>query len=478
MLLNTKNFIIILNSTYYNLTKEYINLFFDNINLKIIKYNKSDGTYNTIKNSLSSHYNSVELLITWCDVYPISKIDFNKLSKKRITIFTNGSESRFKYKNGNLYRTHNGDVIGIYYIPYYTKLQKKDYNDIADYFMEEFNNLDKYELESIIDYGDPIKYLKVNKNKNTIMCRYFNEVEIKDNKFIKRSVTKYGQKIFERECMWYRFHNNILDIIKYPEIYSIEPTQITMEYKKDYEPLYKIFFKLSNAKKETLVKDIYNILCKLHNSKRIPITIQLFKKDLLYEIDQKITERINKIKGILKHFSYIKRVNGVKIHSIEKILDRCKRVIYNYYDNKRIEYSPIHGDCQFSNILYNLKKDKLSFIDVRGYFGHTDLYGLPDYDISKLLYALSGYDIFNTTSDNITIQDDNIQIETESYIINTNIFNRVHYAFLPIIWISLAEYNKNNILKCIGSYYYGLYLGSIFFDKIYLKSREIEYKEL
>ena len=27
-----------------------------------------------------------------------------------------------------------------------------------------------------------------------------------------------------------------------------------------------------------------------------------------------------------------------------------------------------------------------------------------------------------------------------------------------INWFGLSEYNKNNILKCIGGYYYGIYL--------------------
>lgn len=48
----------------------------------------------------------------------------------------------------------------------------------------------------------------------------------------------------------------------------------------------------------------------------------------------------------------------------------------------------------------------------------------------------------------------------EKEIIN-KYFNKVHKAFLVIIWLSLSEYNKNNIWKCVAPYYYGLYLGTL-----------------
>ena len=39
-------------------------------------------------------------------------------------------------------------------------------------------------------------------------------------------------------------------------------------------------------------------------------------------------------------------------------------------------------------------------------------------------------------------------------------FNKLHKMMVVIIWLGLAEYNKNNIWKCVASYYHGLYLGS------------------
>ena len=48
----------------------------------------------------------------------------------------------------------------------------------------------------------------------------------------------------------------------------------------------------------------------------------------------------------------------------------------------------------FSNIIVNTD-DKIKLIDPRGYFGKSYIYGIKEYDYSKLIFALSGYDEFN-----------------------------------------------------------------------------------
>ena len=38
-----------------------------------------------------------------------------------------------------------------------------------------------------------------------------------------------------------------------------------------------------------------------------------------------------------------------------------------------------------------IRDNEIIFIDPRGYFGNTKLYGLKQYDFAKLLFGLSGY---------------------------------------------------------------------------------------
>jgi len=48
-----------------------------------------------------------------------------------------------------------------------------------------------------------------------------------------------------------------------------------------------------------------------------------------------------------------------------------------------------------------------------------------------------------------------------------NIFDNIHYVMMVLIWIGLAQYNKNNIWKCIGSLAIAQYYGTIYLSKIY-----------
>ena len=130
------------------------------------------------------------------------------------------------------------------------------------------------------------------------------------------------------------------------------------------------------------------------------------------------------------------------------------------------EYSIIHGDTNFSNFLINPDNEDIKFIDPRGYFSKSKIFGLVDYDYAKLLYGISGYDNFNNHHfcvDSINEKEITFTIKTinvSEEFINNN-FNKVHKMLVVIIWLGLAEYNKNNIWKCITSYYHGLYLGTL-----------------
>ena len=146
-------------------------------------------------------------------------------------------------------------------------------------------------------------------------------------------------------------------------------------------------------------------------------------------------------------------------------MNKCKDIILNYYLEKNyFEYSIILGDCQFSNILSC--EENIIFIDPRGYFGDSQIYGPVEYDYAKILYALSGYDKFNSEYFNISHINDGclyFKIDNMMDLAETDFFKfeNIHRAFLVIIWLSLAEYNKNNIWKCLASYYHGLYLGTL-----------------
>jgi len=111
--------------------------------------------------------------------------------------------------------------------------------------------------------------------------------------------------------------------------------------------------------------------------------------------------------------------------------------------------------------------NKLYFIDPRGYFGNSLLYGLKEYDYAKVIYALTGYDNFNNNNEFfVDINDDNISFDIKNYMdinLNIRISDKIK-AWVVIMWLGLAQYNSNNIIKCITSYYNAFYWYDKFFN--------------
>jgi hypothetical protein len=125
-----------------------------------------------------------------------------------------------------------------------------------------------------------------------------------------------------------------------------------------------------------------------------------------------------------------------------------------------------------SNILID-NNNKIWLIDPRGYFGNTKLFGVKEYDISKIIYSLSGFDQINNNNNYFFIINDKNNIDIN---INNNIDNYLHlfdkYDKNMLInmtilhWFGLADYIKNDIHKCISSYYYGIYLYHLYYETI------------
>lgn len=482
----SKRIFLVINSKFNQITQLYINNFLSELKDKIIiiNYDTNDGTAYTLnylfKNELKD-YGIENLLISWCDIYPLEHIDFDKVinngNKNNIFIFTCGDSCRYLYLNKKIIEYEHGNIIGIYYIQNFSDIEIiKDCKnkDIVEY-LEDIGDLDEIKISNLLDYGDEKKYIKLLENnyisKEKFVCRNFNEMIVTDNKLIKRGINDKGKKIINYEKNFYRFINsieNINNLNLFPKIYTIYSHGYSMEYLKNYIPVYKILDKNKSKENELFIDKIINKLKLLHSLKKIKLEKFNFLNDVKIEIFEKIKNRIKMIDNIINYFPKFKKVNGLFIESFDKILKKCSEIIfYNYETINNFEYSIIHGDPNFSNILVDIDNyDNILFIDPRGYFGNSEIYGLPDYDYSKILYAISGYDKFNNEYFNIDYCDEheitfNIpKIDVSKEFVNEN-FSKIHHIYVVIIWLGLAEYNKNNLIKCIISYYYGLYLGTL-----------------
>jgi thiamine kinase-like enzyme len=92
------------------------------------------------------------------------------------------------------------------------------------------------------------------------------------------------------------------------------------------------------------------------------------------------------------------------------------------------DFRLIHGDITMSNMIFEKRTNKVYFIDPRGYFGNTLLYGDPYYDWAKLYYSVIGnYDQFNKKKFSLDISNNGVKLHIEPN--NWSIDKKMFYDF-------------------------------------------------
>ncbi len=485
------SFYLVIHPSFIHITEYYIKNFHKDLNITIIPYIDSDGTAYTIQSILinyNQYFVNKPLCITWCDIYPDEnvKIDFN-LIKEDICIFTNGVECRYKY-NDKLNKIENvgktgGDIIGIYYIKD-IEVIKEDINiiknsDIVDY-LDKYGSIQKYDLEKINDYGDEQKLYKLRTEykKKRINCRHFNELIIdKEKKTVfKRGLDEQGKKVIKNEIEWYKYlkHHKSNNDFNLPiaNIKFLQKEFYVLEYLDNYKTLYEYLEeenKENNIEKnEKIIEKVITNIKFLHSIENKKVDKIQFMWDFMYETETKIKERLKDIEPIINSIDKIEYVNQKKINSFEFVFEKVKKIIFDHLDTFQDNciYNIIHGDLNFSNIMIHNTNNDIKFIDPRGVFGKTIIFGSKDYDYAKILYAISGYDYFQQTFNFQPTEYNRYNKSIDFIIPKINLskeflnkyFKKIHYALLIIIWLGLSQYTKNNYWKCICSYYHALSL--------------------
>ena len=488
----TKTIYLVIHSKFREITEFYVNMFLvtkngpsdEGFKIHILVYDRSDGTAYTLYHILKNHSELMEknLLLSWCDIFPSRPLPLNANFKPEITVFTYGNKCRYGFFHSSIKNmgSEGGNIIGITHFYKNVLLQfsadenpSRFYNkDIVDFLMEWYP-IHEYKTD-VHDFGDEEKYMALQKGRDSpsrrsFACRHFNKITLLEKDLLlKEAIGEQGISIIQKEKQFYQFLGNNHPL--FPKIYKTYATGFLMEYKRDSIELYKYIRHVTSvAERRDLLEIVFKDVQKIHNF--VPqrfIEKAVFLKDIVIETFEKVICRIEKIRPLLAHFNTITHVNGREIADFHTILNACHKTILDYYGARDgpplFHVSLLLGDCQFSNILIHPLTKILTFIDPRGYFGNTDLFGPVEYDYAKILYALSGYDSFNADPffciDGITETHLDFTIPHCEEDMKHPSFQRVHFALLVIIWMSLAEYNKNNIWKCITSYYHGLELGT------------------
>jgi hypothetical protein len=285
----------------------------------------------------------------------------------------------------------------------------------------------------------------------------FNELYIGNGCILKKAKTDYGRKKLEMEKRFYEYIvTNQVDF-PVPSGYKDEVDGYSMVYYDDWIPFFQLLHH-SPDKLDSILPPVYKALEQLHHSSFIPVSKETVKQDLLYEMVQKLKDRKQEIESILEPYSFLQTVNGMQLESFETLLLFFLESIDKFVEKTPVfSYRPIHGDCQFNNILLSPDAKKFLFLDPRASFGQSVLYGLEEYDYAKIYFALSGYDTFDASRiEHLIIEGSDISLPDLSLQHQDMNFDPFISILTASIWMGNAHCFKSTPLKAVTSYFYGL----------------------
>jgi len=406
------------------------------------------GTCSGIKYAVDLLPDGEPFMLIWSDLILPDSFQLPKENRNFIGI-SQSFPCRWKYQNGKLAeeRSETHGVAGLFV--FRDKSFLKDVPDSGEFvrWLKEKNiGFEPLGLQGTREFGTLEEYEKL----GAVKTRPFNRITAEGDVLVKEPLDEQGFRLAKLEKNWYRFAvNNGVTVI--PQIYNYDP--LTME-RIDGKNIYEI-----KADKEVLGK-IIDSLKRLHRTKSVPADPFSIKEAYYC----KTMGRLDKIRDLVPFADRRTiNVNGRECRNVffyrrdfEKLLDKLKCDRFTF----------IHGDCTFSNLMLRRNGEPV-FIDPRGYFGHTELYGDPNYDWAKLYYSVAGnYDQFNLKKFRLNIGEKEVDLNIKSNgwehlsdvffeLIDTDkyIIKLIH----ALIWLSLTTYAWHDYDSICGAFYNGLY---------------------
>ena len=436
--------------------EKYLKAFGSQYNFKIVKASKK-GTISGIKEAIADYSEDESFMVMWCDLILSNEFKLPKEKGNYIGI-SKDFECRWSYIDDKFVKipSKENGVAGLFIFENKIALKNIETEGALVGWLQnqniKFNRLDLYgskEIGTLLSYSD--------NNDSTPRCRPFNSMEFNGDIIIKRGINDQGKKIAIDEIAWYK-HVKELGFENIPEIYEYEPLKMKrVQGKNIYE-----YDCLTQSQKKEILKNLIEALDKLHNledAKEVKI------QDIEDNYINKTFDRLSKIRELVPFANkeFIK-INGQYYKNIFFNRDELEHTIRQYYP---IEFKLIHGDCTFSNLMFDTFNMKAILIDPRGYFGKTKLYGDIDYDWAKLYYSLVGeYDQLNRKKFTLDIREKDVELAIRPN--NWADMEETFFEYLPnvnkskikllhaIIWLSLTTYAWEDYDSICGAFYNGI----------------------
>lgn len=435
---------------------KYLEAFASDYNYKIIKA-ENPGTISGIKQAVENYDPDEPFMIMWCDLILSNEFEIPKEKGNYIGI-SKDFECRWSYINDEFVKepSKENGVAGLFIFE-----NKKVIENIAEegalvgWLSKsgiKFNRLaltGSKEIGTLLSYSD--------NNDSSPRCRPFNSMEFNGDIIVKRGINAQGEKIAKDEIAWYK-HVKELGYENIPEIYDYEPLVMKrVQGKNIFE-----YDCITKSQKQEILKKLIDALKDLHSLEdKQPVNLEDVEDNYL----KKTFDRLAKVQKLVPFADkeFIK-INGQYYKNVffnkEELEEAVKKVYPTHFEL-------IHGDCTFSNMMFDTFNMKAILIDPRGYFGKTKFYGDVDYDWAKIYYSLKGdYDQFNRKKFTLDIKEKEVDLTIDSN--NWSDMEEYFFECLPdvnrykikllhaIIWLSLTTYAWEDYDSICGAFYNGI----------------------
>ena len=317
--------------------------------------------------------------------------------------------------------------------------------------------MEELQLTGCKDVGTLQAFQQIENSK--YRCRPYNHIEVRDDVVIKTGLTDEARTYILREVDWYKTLGKF-GFTDMPKLIADSPMTLSRIHGQNL-----FLSALSADGKKATFKRVSEALTRLHSYEKRPAD----SWDLYKEYFGKTLMRLQQVADVIpfSHDASI-LINGKRYKNVLVDIECFRRAVLETLMSTH--YTPFHGDCQLTNTLVD-EEGRVYFIDPRGYFGKSKVFGDPRYDWTKLFYAISGnFDQFNVKNFIFHQTDQGVEFQIGSggwEFLSDELFNLIPEGegsrkeielIHCIVWMSMASHVCEDYDSMCVAFMNGVYL--------------------
>ena len=260
------------------------------------------------------------------------------------------------------------------------------YSGLHTYLRDRSHHL--LEVDQWIDVGHLDTYHKA--KKQFLNVREFNELSVNGDRNRIQKTSERGETL-RSEYDWYQ---RLPEVAKpfAPKIYDYDQDKPMLELEYVGYPSLRDLY-LHGSHGLHLWNSIYDSLFSMLEtfaSETTDSELDASLRDMYVEKTRRRLSNVDESGPLWPFFEETVSINGIERPGVDQILTDLEPTLRRYGLLDVEEFTVIHGDLCFSNVLYDIRSGVIKLIDPRGSFGPHVVYGDQRYDLAKLRHSVVG----------------------------------------------------------------------------------------